>query len=172
MKYHKMEGEEIYEAVNAESIQSEMEKLLKYINEDNGENSFLKAAVAFLWFVLIHPFEDGNGRISRAVADYIINRDYSFSMPLLSVSTGILRDRATYYEKIQSVSESNSMDISGWIIWFLDMVRGCFSLAGNAEKDSFCDIVHEIFRPEQIQFKRDEYALQTIRRLVLRQDYN
>ncbi len=125
MKYHKMEGEVVYEAVSPEAVPEEMERLLEYINADNGVNPFVKAAVASLRFVLIHPFEDGNGRISRALADYIISRDYGPAVHLFKISTGILRDRSSYYEKIQDVSSGDSMDITGWVVWFLDMVRKC-----------------------------------------------
>ncbi len=129
MKYHKMEGEVVYEAVNADSVRYEMEKLLEYVNGENGVNPFVKAAVASLWFVLIHPFEDGNGRISRALADYIMSRNYFSSLPLPGISTGILRDRAEYYEKIENASKSESMDITGWVLWFLGMIRECFILS-------------------------------------------
>lgn len=125
MKYHKMEGEVVYEAVCAEKVPEEMDRLLDYINADNGISPFVKAAVSSLWFVLIHPFEDGNGRISRALADYIISRDYGSVVHLFKISTGILKDRSSYYEEIQNVSSGDSMDITAWVVWFLDMVKGC-----------------------------------------------
>lgn len=126
MKALKQEYEVVYEAVKPESVYKEMERLLAFINSDDGLDPFAKAAIASLWFVLIHPFEDGNGRISRAIADYIISRNQTGSFHAFNISTGILSERNAYYEQIQKVSINNtSMDITDWLTWFLNLITRC-----------------------------------------------
>ncbi|QTQ13422.1 Fic family protein [Treponema parvum] len=118
--------EVIYEAVKPEKIHSEMERLLSFINDTNTLNPFVKAAVASLWFIIIHPFEDGNGRISRAIADYIISMNSNNAFHAFNISTGILKNRNSYYDQIRKVSKDNpGMDISNWVSWFLKMVADC-----------------------------------------------
>lgn len=117
----------IYEAVKADRVYNEMDRLIRYINED-GEDCFVKASIASLWLVLIHPFEDGNGRISRALADYIISRESESKFRSFNISTGILKDRVSYYEHIQMISSNDSnLDITSWIVWFLDNVTACIN---------------------------------------------
>lgn len=113
-------NEVIYEAVQADEVYSEMDRLLEYINNAN-EDLFVKASIASLYFVLIHPFEDGNGRISRAIADYIISGKHSN----IRISTGIMKERSSYYDKIQRVSSNSDLDVTSWVIWFLDIVTKC-----------------------------------------------
>ncbi len=121
MRYRKMEGDVIYEAVSADRVQSEMERLLSYINTDD-DNVFVAAAVSSLWFVLIHPFEDGNGRISRALADYIISRDEGWK-ELYKTSPVILKRKSEYYDEIERVASSNTLDITNWLIFFLSVIN-------------------------------------------------
>ena len=119
----------IYEAVRAQNVTGEMDTLLDYVNNSK-EDCFLKAAVASLWFVIIHPFEDGNGRISRALADYIISNDAGEAFHAFNLSTGILKDRQDYYNQIQLASANNpSMDITEWVVWFLKLVAKCIEQA-------------------------------------------
>lgn len=128
MKISGKTSEVVYEAVKPEKVKLEMDKLLVFINEKADVDPFLKAAIASLWFVIIHPFEDGNGRISRAIADYIISKNAGEGFHAFNISTGILKNRETYYKKIQEVSINNSaLDISSWLLWFLDMVANCIA---------------------------------------------
>ena len=118
--------EVIYEAVPPERIQAEMDRLLSFINDRTGLDPFVKAAVASLRFVIIHPFEDGNGRISRAIADYLISLKAGDAFHAFNISTGILKDRNSYYEQIQAATKDNpGMDVSKWVAWFLTMVSEC-----------------------------------------------
>lgn len=118
----------VYEAVKHECVREEMERLLSFVNEKTGLDPFIKAAVASLWFVLIHPFEDGNGRISRAIADYVISLDSCDALHAFNISTGILKNRNSYYDHIQAVSTDNpGMDVSSWVAWFLNLVSDCIA---------------------------------------------
>ena len=125
MKVAGKNSEVIYEAMPPHLVEKEMKALLDFVNNAKLD-CFLKAAIASLWFVIIHPFEDGNGRISRAIADYIISRDAGETFHAFNISTGILKNRATYYEQIQKASANNeNMDIAPWCVWFLGMVKDC-----------------------------------------------
>lgn len=125
MKFTGKKNEVVYEAVPPQYVEKEMNNLLDFINNTTLD-CFLKAAIASLWFVIIHPFEDGNGRISRAIADYIISKNEDESFHAFNISTGILKNRASYYNQIQIASVDNqSMDISPWCIWFLNLVTQC-----------------------------------------------
>ena len=125
MKFTGKTNEVIYEAVEPQVVPQEMAKLLDFINTSLLDG-FLKASIASLWFVIIHPFEDGNGRISRAIADYIISKTSKETFHAFNISTGILKDRASYYEQIQRAEVYNTdMNITQWCVWFLDMVTNC-----------------------------------------------
>ncbi len=129
MKFTGKKSEVIYEAVSPQFVAGEIDKLLDFINKADLD-CFLKAAIASLWFVIIHPFEDGNGRISRAIADYIISKASSDTFHAFNLSTGILKDRSSYYEQIQKASVDNpNMDISSWCVWFLETVTNCIEKA-------------------------------------------
>lgn len=112
----------IYEAVPAQAVRSEMERLLAYVNENTKQDPFIKAAVTSLWFVIIHPFEDGNGRISRSLADYVLARSLHDGFRTFSISGSILRKRREYYDEIQAVSTGDSLDVTPWVVWFLETV--------------------------------------------------
>lgn len=111
-----------YEAPPSEMVAQEMDVFLKWINEGQPYNDLLKAAVAHLWFVVIHPFDDGNGRITRTITDMLISRFNETRWQFYSVSAEILKNRKTYYQMLQHAS-CGSMDITEWVVWFLERVR-------------------------------------------------
>ena len=111
-----------YEAPPSERVPQEMDLFLKWINETQPYNDLLKAAVAHLWFVVIHPFDDGNGRLTRTITDMLISRFNEANWQFYSVSAEILKNRKDYYKMLQRAS-CGSMDITEWIIWFLERVR-------------------------------------------------
>lgn len=87
----------------------------------NGEQKIdlvLKAAIAHLWFVTIHPFEDGNGRISRAISDMLLARSDEQSYRFYSMSTQIMKERNAYYDILEK-TQKGDLDITKWIEWFL-----------------------------------------------------
>lgn len=114
------ETEIVYEGVPEERIVSEMEELLAYINSEQETNLLIRSAVASFRFVCIHPFDDGNGRISRAIADYILSSQSGSEFKPYSMSSAILKDRRGYYESLHSAQISKESDITQWLVWYTD----------------------------------------------------
>ena len=105
-----------YQAPKAEILEREMAELLQYINEDKTDN-LLKAAIVHLWFVILHPFDDGNGRIARALTDMLLSKSDGNKFRFYSMSSQIQKNRKEYYKALE-ITQSNSMDITNWIVWF------------------------------------------------------
>jgi Fic family protein len=111
-----------YEAVKPELVKVEMDKFLDWFNNDNGLDLVLKAAIAHFWFIIIHPFDDGNGRIGRAITDMLLARAEGSGERFYSMSSQILTERKQYYEVLQKVQHSSG-DITNWLEWFLQCLR-------------------------------------------------
>jgi len=111
-----------YTALNAKRVQTEMRRFLKWLNAGNGPDPILKAAIAHIWFVLIHPFEDGNGRIARAITDMMLAKSDGSPNRYYSMSDSIQVAKKQYYTAIQSVS-TGAGDITDWLIWFYDCLE-------------------------------------------------
>lgn len=108
-----------YEAPPAETLEDEMSKLLDFINEENDVDLIIKAGIVHLWFVIIHPFEDGNGRIARALTDLLLARSEHSSNRYYSMSSQIKKVRPSYY-KILEITQKDNIDITQWLKWFLE----------------------------------------------------
>ncbi|HEV2422528.1 MAG TPA: Fic family protein [Candidatus Acidoferrales bacterium] len=113
-----------YEAPAADRVESEMGKFLAWFEGDEQEDPLLKAAIAHLWFVTVHPFEDGNGRIGRAIAEMCLARSDGSAQRFYSMSSQILEERKDYYELLER-TQAGSLDITEWLRWFL----GCLDRA-------------------------------------------
>jgi Fic family protein len=113
-----------YEAPKADRLEREMGKFLEWFDGDEQEDPLLKAAIAHLWFVTIHPLEDGNGRIGRAIAEMCLARSDGSSQRFYSMSSQILEERKGYYEVLEK-TQNGSLDITEWLTWFL----GCLDRA-------------------------------------------
>ena len=113
-----------FEAPAAERIPREMEQFLLWLEQDQGIDPVLKAGIAHFWFVTIHPFEDGNGRIGRAIADLLLARSDGMAERFYSLSSQIETERKGYYEKLE-VCQRGGLEISVWLRWFLE----CFGRA-------------------------------------------
>lgn len=111
-----------YEAVKPKSVKAEMDKFLDWFNNDNQLDLVLKAAIAHFWFIIIHPFDDGNGRIARALTDMLLARAESSGERFYSMSSQILIERKRYYEALQKVQHSTG-DITEWLEWFLHCLK-------------------------------------------------
>ena len=113
-------GKEIihFEAPNAEKMQSEMKLFLDWIHNEKNLDPVLKAALAHLWFVTIHPFDDGNGRITRAITDMLLALADESSQRFYSMSAQIQIERNTYYTLLES-TQKGDLDCTEWIVWFL-----------------------------------------------------
>jgi Fic family protein len=113
-----------FEAPTAERLTQEMMRFLDWFNTPIDLDPVLKAAIAHLWFVTIHPFEDGNGRIARAVADCALARAEDCPQRFYSMSGRIERDRKEYYDILER-TQKGALDITPWLVWFL----GCLGRA-------------------------------------------
>ena len=117
-----------YEAPLAERLRDEMRKFLEWFEKDNSTDLVLKAGVAHLWFVTIHPFDDGNGRIARAIADMVLARSEESPQRFYSMSAQIRQERKAYYEILEA-TQKGDLDITRWLEWFLDCLGRAFEQA-------------------------------------------
>jgi Fic family protein len=108
-----------FEAPNSSFLVSEMNVFFKWFNQQDELDLVLKAAIAHLWFVTIHPFEDGNGRITRALTDMLLARSDKSTQRFYSMSAQIRVERNQYYEMLEK-TQKGSLDITYWIKWFLN----------------------------------------------------
>ena len=111
-----------YEAVKPKHVKAEMETFLDWFNNEHNLDPVLKAAIAHFWFIIIHPFDDGNGRIGRALTDMLLARAEGSSERYYSMSSQILTERKRYYEVLQKVQHSSG-DITEWMDWFLHCLK-------------------------------------------------
>jgi Fic family protein len=107
-----------YQAPNAKNIEFEMKMFLNWFNKNQEIDLVLKSGIAHFWFVTLHPFEDGNGRIARAIADMLLTRSDGISQRFYSMSSQIRKERKKYYEILEK-TQKGSLDITEWLIWFL-----------------------------------------------------
>ena len=120
-----------FEAPAAGRIDDEMSGFLEWFNSAAGMDGVLRAALAHLWFVTIHPFEDGNGRIARAIADMALARSEGSPQRFYSMSSQILRWRADYY-RILERTQRGGVDVTGWMAWFLDCLADAIAHSETA----------------------------------------
>ncbi len=106
----------------ADRIESEMRTFFDLCNRNQTIDPVLKAAVAHLWFVTIHPFEDGNGRIARAIADMMLARSDEQSFRFYSMSAQIRKERKQYYRILETVQHGD-LNITAWLEWFLKALQ-------------------------------------------------
>ncbi len=117
-----------YEAPKAEEIRHEMKRFMDWFEEDRSTDLVLKAGVAHLGFVTIHPFDDGNGRIARALADMVLARSERSPQRFYSMSAQIRQERNAYYEILEA-TQKGDLDITRWLEWFLDCLGRAFAHA-------------------------------------------
>ena len=109
-----------YEAPLPQDIDESMQTFFNYCN-DKSVDSFVQSAVAHLWFVVIHPYDDGNGRIARAIADFLLPNE---NIKLYSISAQINSNRKKYYENLEKTTANNpTCDISQWLEWYLNITN-------------------------------------------------
>lgn len=111
-----------YEAPASSAVADEMKRFLDWLNAPATIDPILKVAVAHLWFVNIHPFDDGNGRIARTITDMLLTRADGQTQRYYSMSAAILKNRKTYYETLEFTGK-HGLDITDWIVWFLQTVQ-------------------------------------------------
>ena len=108
-----------FEAPHAKKLESEMSIFLQWFNAAEGLDPVLKSAIAHFWFVTIHPFEDGNGRIARAISDMQLARSENSKQRFYSMSAQIRNERNLYYKTLEINQRSLDLDITSWLEWFL-----------------------------------------------------
>jgi Fic family protein len=111
-----------YQAPPPEQVKDEMDRFLEWFNSDTKMDLVIKSAIAHFWFIIIHPFDDGNGRIARAISDLLLARSDNSSQRFYSLSNQILLERKDYYKILQKV-QYNDGDITEWISWFLNCLN-------------------------------------------------
>jgi Fic family protein len=107
-----------FEAPPAERLDAETARFLDWLNGDSGEPPVLKAGLAHLWFVTLHPFDDGNGRIARALGDLLLARADGSPNRFYSLSAQIQRERKEYYDILEK-TQKGTLDVTEWLAWFL-----------------------------------------------------
>ena len=119
-----------FEAPPYEQIDTEISRFIDWFNSDDSQtlDGLIRAGVAHLWFITIHPFEDGNGRIARAITDMALAQDERLTMRLFSLSAQILAVREAYYNILES-TQKGEMDITAWLKWFLTQIQNAVELA-------------------------------------------
>jgi Fic family protein len=120
-----------YEAPEASRLSQEMTAFLDWFDAGNRIDPVVKAAIAHLWFVTIHPFDDGNGRIARAIADMQLARSERSPQRFYSMSAQIRQERRAYYGILEA-TQKRDLDITAWLVWFLDCLDRAFDGAEGA----------------------------------------
>ena len=115
-----------YEAPAAPRLNDEMSRFLEWFNGRQEADWVVNAAIAHLWFVTVHPFEDGNGRIARAIADMALARSEQSSQRFYSMSAQIQQERADYYGILEK-TQKGTVDVTLWMDWFLNCLGRAIS---------------------------------------------
>ena len=137
-----------FRAPSASVVASEMAAFLAWFAGEKSMDGVLAAAIAHLWFVTIHPFDDGNGRIARAIADMMLARSEASSQRFYSMSSQIRADRNNYYKVLES-TQKGDLDVTNWLRWFISCLGGAIDRAEQAlgtvlTKADFWDAVTDI----------------------------
>ncbi len=135
-----------FEAPDATQVKKEMTRFLKWFNAKQQLDPVLKAALAHLWLLTVHPFDDGNGRIARALTEMQLTRADDFPQRFYSMSAQIRKQRKQYYEILES-TQRGSLDVTDWMVWFLKCLKAALAESENKmkrvmEKTQFWDTHH------------------------------
>ena len=125
-----------YVAPPAERLDGEMASFLSWCNNESDLDMVVKAGLAHLWFVTVHPFDDGNGRIARAIADMMLARSEGVSQRFYSMSSQIQLERNDYYNRLEA-TQKGDLDVTEWLNWFL----GCLNRAIDGAKETLSSVL-------------------------------
>ena len=123
-----------FEAPESKRVPAEMKEFISWFNEETRLEPVLKAGVAHFWFITIHPFDDGNGRIARALTDMLLARADGINQRFYSMSAQIQKERKRYYSILETCQKS-SVDITAWQVWFLECLRKSLKAADGILED-------------------------------------
>lgn len=137
-----------FEAPKAHRLTREIAAFLKWFEGGDAIDPVVKSGVAHLWFVTIHPFEDGNGRIARAISDMALARSEHSSQRFYSMSAQIKREHKEYYDILESTQKA-TLDVTAWMLWFLDCLGRAIdgaraTLKAVLDKARFWDRIKEV----------------------------
>jgi Fic family protein len=127
-----------YQAPPAHRLGTEIEQFLAWFNEPDILEGLLRAGIAHLWFVTIHPFDDGNGRIARAITDNALAYTEHSRQRFYSMSSQLRKERSAYYDILEQ-TQRGTLDITNWLVWFL----GCFSRAIDGAAAIYTAVLHK-----------------------------
>lgn len=147
-----------FQAPSPELVKNEMNEFLSWLNKEPNIDGTLKAAIAHFWFIIIHPFDDGNGRIARAISDMLLARSEASPQRFYSLSNQILTEKKKYYEILQKVQHSTG-DITEWLHWFLNCL---FRALENTE-----ETLQKVLIKANFWEKHEETRLNSRQRLML-----
>lgn len=147
-----------YEAPPADRVPAEMDAFLRWFAAPPAIDGLIRAGIAHLWFVTIHPFDDGNGRVARAIADQALAQSEGSSQRFYSMSSQIRRERAQYYAVLEH-TQRGSLDVTDWLAWFL----GCFSRTIDGAEG----IAAEVLRKAEFWRRHDGVRLNERQRAIL-----
>jgi Fic family protein len=151
-----------FEGPPAERVEAEMDAFLRWFNQPPPLDGIVEAGIAHLWFCTIHPFDDGNGRIARALADMSLARSEQSKQRFYSLSTQIRRDRSSYYDSLESVQKGN-LDATDHLLWF----TGCFSRAIEGAQDACASVLAKAeFWQRHAQLALNERQRRVLNRLL------
>jgi Fic family protein len=120
-----------YIAPPPDTLAKEMDAFLAYVNTSK-EEPYTKAAIAHFWFVTIHPYDDGNGRIARAITNYFLSKELGLNDGYYSISTAIVEDKKRYYDLLeysQKLMYNKNLEITQWIVWHTDMINKAIEIS-------------------------------------------
>ena len=119
-----------YQAPPSGVVPAEMDAFLTWLNSSSEPSGLVKAALAHLWFETIHPFEDGNGRVGRAIVDLVLARGAGEPSRVLRISQRLLARRGDYYEQLER-AQHGSLDVTPWVVWFTEQVHAAFDMTAS-----------------------------------------
>ena len=139
----------------------EMARFIRWANEADNTDLVLRSALAHLWFVTIHPFDDGNGRIARAIADWLLAKSENSAQRFYSMSAQIRQERNAYYDILER-TQKGTLDVTPWMEWFL----GCLERALAATETTLAIVLRKARFWERLRGT----AINERQRRVLNQD--
>lgn len=127
-----------YEAPAAKLVAKEMQSFLRWLGETPEGDPVIRAAISHLWFVTIHPFDDGNGRIARAIADMGLSKSEQSPQRFYSMSSQIRKERKDYYDILETTQKGDG-DVTDWVLWFLE----CLGRAIEGAQETLANVLYK-----------------------------
>lgn len=147
-----------FQAPPPSQVKHEMDEFLNWLNGNTQLDMVIKSAIAHFWFIIIHPFDDGNGRIARAISDLLLARSDNNSQRFYSLSNQILQERKVYYAVLQKSQHSDG-NITEWLTWFLNCLFRALENTGKA--------IEKVLDKAEFWDKHKETLLNSRQRLML-----